>query len=327
MIFDPKQIVDTINLLVKDTERISQNISAFSPDYHALESEEVQSFLNSNPKMGREVDIGSNYLPMIIEEITGIALDPKIYRDSDAFFGISLAHKYFSKKVLRHFIAYGNNTFRTFNVLLMDVPHVFNYIMFSPDLDLESLDISKILKTPLAKESLAKTKRISDETMVALNRAKNDVIQKDPVKSSGNNIRLISFVELLQDNSFLELTQGIYKYAGDNVEFCRDLYNLIVHSIGGLIDMRLKHTKNISSENLAKFKMGLMNYIILELASLIYLTEISLYRIELDPTREFLTKKNMYDGKYPDLWEKLKIKNPSRGHINTHPKGLLKKSY
>jgi hypothetical protein len=76
-----------------------------------------------------------------------------------------------------------------------------------------------------------------------------------------------------------------------------------------------------SEVELAEKKEVLLNYLVEELASVIFFTENG-YPIEIDPTHEFSTKTLLYEDGLSGLSQKLGLTR--RGHLHAFPEGYDK---
>lgn len=234
---------------------------------------------------------------MIIEQSTDLGKDalenPKKY---NGFLGVSILHKFFSKKNMKFYFEWCSKQFNEFFIILMDDPDKYNF---------------QIFKNMTEKDSLEHARKISDQ----LKRGYEKVLRDLDI----SNIKILQFRDFNNDKKYKAILQAINDSNKSNKEFSKDLNHLMDIGIGGKIEELTFDKKGIEEA-----RRILINYIIEELASIIYLSE-NHHPIELDPTIEFITKKRIYEGDFPELYDKLKL--TKRGHIYIHPAGILKSTY
>jgi hypothetical protein len=137
------------------------------------------------------------------------------------------------------------------------------------------------------------------------------------------NIKILQFRDFIEDPAYINVLDTIKEYLNEDSLFKEDLIGLMEMGIGEKIKDFLNQADTIETSP-EKIKSILFMYIVEELASLIYLTQKG-YPIEVDPTREFSTKKLLYEGSFPKLYKKLNLSK--RGHIYAHPEGIQKSTY
>ena len=251
--------------------------------------------------MANSLSTTSSPHPMIIESATDLGIDalqnPGKYA---GFMGISVGHKFFSKATMEYFFLWGSQIFKEFIILILDDPDTYNFMIFE--------DLTKEI-------ALNKARIIGDEKA----RSYKKVINKLGVK----NIKIVQVRDFSQNTHYLNLYTKIKAYTEINSSFKQELFNLMENGIGGKIQEHIK-SRNITQKEAADIKEILSEYILEEFVSLVYFTEYG-YPIEIDPTREFSTKKLLYEGQFPDLSRALQL--TKRGHVYTHPEGVTKASY
>jgi len=234
---------------------------------------------------------------MIIEQSTDLgknALEnPKKY---NGFLGVSILHKFFSKKNMGFYFEWCSKQFDEFVIILMDDPDKYNF---------------QIFKGMNEKDALEHARKISDQLKRGYEKCLRDL--------NISNIKILQFRDFTKDKKYKAILQEINNSHESNKEFAKDLNHLMDIGIGGKIE-ELPYDK----KGIGEARRILINYIIEELTSIIYFSE-NHYPIELDPTIEFITKKRIYEGDFPELYDKLKL--TKRGHIYIHPEGILKSTY
>ncbi len=227
-----------------------------------------------------------------IKFISGLAKEildfPKKY---SGFMGISIYNYFFTRKTMEKYILWGSKNLKEFIILLMDDPEVSNLHIFK-----------KIDK----KTALQKSRSHADSIKICLEK----IIEKNFIK----NTKILCFRDFNLDKKYLKIEKIIFNNFKKDLKFKEDLINLMFLWIGDKIKSM---GKEITSEELEE----LSKYIKKELASLLYFTEKG-YKIELDPTPEFSTKRNIYEGIFEEIKRKLKL--TKRGHIYLHPEGIEK---
>lgn len=240
-------------------------------------------------------------LPMVIEQVTDLGKEALIKPFSyNGFMGISILNKFFAKKRMKHYFIWASQHFKEFQILLMDDPDKYNFMVFK--------DMS-------ATTALEKARVISDEIKVSY--------QRELEKLNITNIKIIQFRDFIGNESYQKILSATLDCLQVNSAFKEDLYSLIEVSIGGKI-IEYAEKKHLDNNNIATVKKNLSQYIIEEFAALIYFTEKG-FPIELDPTKEFSTKRLLYEGLFKncDLFYNVS----RRGHIYLHPEGITKASY
>mgnify|MGYP001308294214 CR=1 FL=1 len=234
---------------------------------------------------------------MIIEQLTDLANDALNYpKKYNGFLGVSILHKFFSKKNMSFYFEWSSKQFKEFIVILMDDPDKYNF---------------QIFKNMDEKTALIHARKISDQLKLGYERT---------LKSLNiSNIKVVQFRDFITDEKYIRILDEVNSYRKINNEFNNNLNLLMDIGIGGKIK---ELPYNV--ERIEEIRKILINYIIEELASIIYLSEND-YPIELDPTIEFITKKKIYEGDFEVLYTKLNL--TKRGHIYIHPEGIVKNSY
>lgn len=245
--------------------------------------------------------IDGDGLEMIIERATGLGLsaleNPMTYK---GFMGVSILHKFYSKKRMYYYFKWASQLFKEFAIILMDDPDQYNFMVFS---NMDKLD------------ALAKAREISDEIKRSY--------ERELTKLGIKNIKVIQFRDFKENKAFKKLVKATYEFMEKNTSFKEDLYSLIEVGIGGKI-IEYQKNNHLNEEKIIDVHTQLSAYIIEELASIIYFTETG-YQIEVDPTKEFSTKKYLYAKKFKKMDEYFTI--TERGHIYAHPRGITKSSY
>jgi len=217
-----------------------------------------------------------------------------------AFMGVSTGHKFFSKKNMTHYIGWLSRNFDDAKVILMDDPHKYNFMVFKGETE---------------EHAHTKARDISSKIKIGYERVKQNL--------DVDNVNIVRFKDFVEDDAYVHALDTIRKHYDEDNTFKQDLVDLMDRGIGGKILAHIEKN-NLSREEAHKARNVLANYIVEELASLVYFTEQG-YRIEVDQTKEFSTKKNLYEGQYPALAKELNI--GERGHIYTHPIGVEKNTY
>jgi len=229
---------------------------------------------------------------LIIKSVTALGKESlKFPKKYNGFMGISIYNYFFNGKTMEKYICWGSENFGKFLVLLMDDPEVNNLHVFK--------GIGK-------KEALEKARSHSDSLKICFKK----IINKNKI----NNVEIVQFRDFYTELEFTKFKKIVEEEFKKNKLFRDDVLGLMHLWIGDKIDSL---EKIISPNNIKE----LSNYIIEELTSLFYFTEKG-YRIELDPTPEFSTKKKVYNGIFKEIKEKMKLKK--RGHIYLHPEGIEK---
>lgn len=238
-----------------------------------------------------------SWVNMIIEQTSDLGKDaienPQKY---NGFLGVSILHKFFSKTNMKFYFEWSSKQFKEFIVLLMDDPDRYNFRVFK--------------KIP-GNAALKHAREISDELKNGYGKTLRGL--------KISNIRIVQFRDFVEDAAYQSILWEIYNHFDSDDEFRKDLFHLMDIGIGSKIK-ELPYQQ----DDIEKIREILANYIIQELASILYWTEHN-YPIELDPTVEFTTKKRIYDGDFPELYSKLRLTR--RGHIFIHPEGILKNSF
>lgn len=251
--------------------------------------------------MANSLSTTSSQHPMIIESATDLGIDALQHPGKYAgFMGISVGHKFFSKATMEYFFIWGSQTFKEFLILLMDDPDKYNFMIF------ENLSEEQALK---------KAQTIGDERA----RSYEKVVRKIGV----TNIRIVRFRDFNNSKIYTNILCQTKQYAAQDIAFKNELLNLMEEGIGGKIQ-EYSLNKNLSPHEICKVREILSGYILEEFVSLLYFTENG-FPIEVDPTKEFSTKKFVYEGMFNDFKTYLSLTR--RGHIFTHPEGVFKSTY
>ena len=225
---------------------------------------------------------------MIIERETGLAKDiSKKGKKHNAFFGISIFNKFFTKDVFEEYAKWCSERFQETIIILMD--------------DVESINFQIFKKLP-QKEAKKRAWKRGDELKIAFERR----LRKNNIQ----NIQIVLLRDFLKEiQPYLKIIREEYK---TSKVFKENFKELIWEIIGHKIEEFLEEVDENLLDRLSEFLK-------VELAALFYLTEKG-YKIELDPTPEFSIKKDVYEGRLNNLKEKMGLKS-ERGHIYLHPKG------
>lgn len=238
---------------------------------------------------------------MIIEQTTDLGQDALAHPQKyNGFMGISIFHKFFAKKRMRYYFEWSAKQFKECIILLMDDPDKYNCMVF------KELD---------EQEALKKARIVSDEIKTGYEKVLKQLNLK--------NVKIIQFRDFNNEPLYQNILSSIETYVEQNSLFKEDLTNLMEMGIGEKIKDFITQ-KEFIENRISGVKSLLFHYIVEELASIIYFTELN-YPIEIDPTKEFSTKKLLYEGSFPDLYKQLKLH--TRGHIYIHPPGIIKSSY
>jgi tRNA-dependent cyclodipeptide synthase len=233
---------------------------------------------------------------MIIENISDLAKDALDNPGKfNGFMGVSLLHRFYSKENMSNYFTWCSKRFNKFTLVLMDDPDRYNFIVF---------------KKINVREGLALARKISDEIKSGYNKLLLDM--------KIDNVEIMQFRDFISSNEYKLIFSEIEKYIEMNPNFKDDLVRLMNNGIGGKIE---KLSKQITTEEFENAKHILFQYIVEEIAAIIYFTENG-YPIEIDPSIEFSTKKRIYEADFTGLYSKLKL--TKRGHIFIHPQGLIK---
>jgi tRNA-dependent cyclodipeptide synthase len=238
---------------------------------------------------------------MIIENTSGLGEKALTHKGKyNAFMGISILHKYFAPKRMKYFLKWGSKVFNKFTILLIDDPDIYNFMTF------KKMDQLTALK---------KARRISSE--------KEASYQKLIEKYNLENVSVTKFQDFEKETLYTKYLTTIKRYYFENSDFHEDVRELLF-SITGKID-EYQRTHELTDEQVDQvIENSLINYLIEELATIIYFSELN-HPIEVDPTEEFPTKRNLYVGKYPEIARELGLSK--RGHIYTHPEGIYKNTF
>lgn len=251
--------------------------------------------------MNNSLSTASLQPPMIIESTTDLGTDaiqnPGKYT---GFMGISVGHKFFSKATMELFFLWGSHLFKEFLILLMDDPDKYNFMIF------ENLSEEQALK---------KAQTIGDERA----RSYEKVIRK----IGATNIRVVRFRDFNESKIYNDILLKTKQFSTKDLAFKKELLHLMEEGIGGKIQ-EYALQKNLSLNEISPIKEILSGYILEEFVSLLYFTENG-FPIEVDPTREFSTKKFVYEGMFDDFKQYLSLTR--RGHIFAHPEGIIKSTY
>ncbi len=126
----------------------------------------------------------------------------------------------------------------------------------------------------------------------------------------------MQFKDFNAKEDYKKLASSIKKFVRNNSIFRDSMYTLMEMVVGKKLN-DYSQNKQLSLEKLTKVKKILFRYTIEEIIPLIYFTEKG-YIIEIDPMPEFLPKKLLYEGKFPEFFRLVPLNR--RGHIYIHPK-------
>ena len=118
-------------------------------------------------------------------------------------------------------------------------------------------------------------------------------------KASLPNVSVRQFREFTDDRDFIQIHSSLRKFFVEDIGFRNDLEYLFEIARGGKV-AEFFPKKTMSENRLLEIKNTLFQYLIEELAIIIYFTEKG-YPIEIDPTIEFTTKKLLYDNGFPQI--------------------------
>jgi tRNA-dependent cyclodipeptide synthase len=235
-------------------------------------------------------DIGSWGLKMLVKSVVGLgaeALNDK--KKYNAFLGVSVFNKFFTKEVFEKYALWCSEYFRETAILLMD--------------DVERINF-KLFKGLTEKESLKRAKESGEN----LRRAFEKVIRKNNI----SNVRIILLRDLKLEEGFWHNLKILQEEYNSNCEFKKLFKSLMLNIIGYKVEMLIENADDKTLDELSE-------YLKEELAAMLYLSENG-YPIELDPYSEFSIKKDLYGGLLEDLKNTLELK-AARGHIYVHPEG------
>lgn len=203
---------------------------------------------------------------------------------------------------MTEYFRWASAQFNDFVILLMDDPDLHNLKVF------KSLDHT---------QALDKARNISETIKSGYERT----LAAEKI----TNIKVVQFKDFQEDPTYKKTLQRVTDTMSSNTDFRHSLYNLMETNIGKRI-AEFCAEKNLDEAACANTRDMLIQYIIEELASLVYFTEKG-YVIELDPTEEFETKKYIYEGSFPQFTAQLPVHE--RGHIFVYPEGTSyhKKTY
>lgn len=239
---------------------------------------------------------------MIIEQTTALGQDaldnPGKYR---GFMGVSILHKFFAPKRMKYFLKWGSETFEDFVILLIDDPDHYNFMVFD--------GMSK-------EEALEKARSISDE----VKRSYEKLLRQFKI----DNVKILQFRDFEEDPGYIKLLSKFRRLVNKNEELEDDLRKLMINSIGSRLGDHSKAKGHTQTEKDASEKIA-FQYILEEVAALLYFTEEKELKIEVDPTKEFTTKKMLYENRIPSVSKALDL--GERGHIFVHPEGIEKSTY
>ncbi|RMD77302.1 tRNA-dependent cyclodipeptide synthase [Candidatus Dojkabacteria bacterium] len=240
-------------------------------------------------------------MEMIIEQTTAMGedalLNPGKYR---GFLGVSITHKFFKKENMVHYFKWGSKVFEKFYILLIDDPDMYNFVVF---------------KSLSETDALARAHKISSELKYGYNRKLREL--------NIQNVEVVRLVDYGDNSEYLNIKAAVRNFMRSSDEFRKDMENLMQIGIGGKIKEYFL-LNPCSPEKQNEIKQYLINYIIDEISAIIYFTE-KVAPIEVDPTVEFSTKKRLYEGDFPVLYNLLNLSQ--RGHIYCHPPGITKSTY
>jgi len=210
------------------------------------------------------------------------------------FMGISIRHMFFSRHTMLQYFLWISQHFNDFRIILMDDPDKYNLMVFK---GLNEAD------------ALAKAYEISENIKKGYLR----ILEHYKI----TNIKILQFKEFSLEPDYLRILKLVQEYMLVDSKFKDELLVLMEKNIGDRIESFSKE-QNLSSDQLTNIKNILSQYIIEEIAFIIYMTENG-FPIEIDPTTEFSTKKMLYENVFPVLAEKIHLSR--RGHIYIFPEG------
>lgn len=232
---------------------------------------------------------------MIIKSQTGLAKniskEKLLYK---GFLGISIRNRFFSKRVVKHYIQWAEKNLQRLDILLFDDPDRFNLMVFK--------GFSEKIATQKAREIGKNHQKAYQKIINELNAQKKT--------------KILTFQDLLKDPLFVKYDQKTHLYIKKNTLLQEYLIQDMYNNIGEKISLIQNDTTLTDDEKNNKIKT-LSQYIFSELSPLLYMLKKG-YLIEIDPHEEFLAKKQLYQGKFPHLFQELQLP-PQRGHLNMQP--------
>lgn len=244
--------------------------------------------------------IGSD-TQIVIRQVSGTARSVvRQPKSLNGFLGISINHRYFSRRTMECYFRWCQSHFDQFIILLMDDPDQFNFMVFQDRTD---------------RQALEKARKIGAD--------RKRGYQRSLSRMGIRNVRILQFRDFIQGEPYQYIRKQIQHEVEHNPVFYQSLYDLMQTGIGGKIQEKAAEA-NWTDCQQKKHEAVLLQYIISELAAIVYFTENG-FPVEVDPTIEFRTKTELYQGKYPDLAERLNL--TQRGHLFAHPQDHPKWSY
>lgn len=251
---------------------------------------------------------------MVVEDTTDLGSEAiKNPKSHDGFMMISLLHRFFGKKTMAMYIEWASKIFNNFYVIIADDMDVYNAMVFE-DMDKD--------------EALTKMREIGDEKKRSYMRTVNR-LAADGV----SNVHIVQHRDFFENEKYQEIVSLIRQQAVEDTSFRSSLVKLVLGNVGKKFDDRMKEV-NADEETRKTQFATLCEYIYQELAGIIFFTEVGMngkgIPVEVDPTPEFSTKKELYEGMLSQVQAAFKKMNfflEQRGHINVHPLGIEKSSY
>lgn len=231
---------------------------------------------------------------MIVEKTSRLGNEAlEADQEYSAFLGISINHPFFSKENIKSYTEWCSEEFDEFYLLLMDDPDRHNFRVF------------KDMDETQAREH---ARQISDELSRGYRK----------VKRGGNHdsLHITRFKDFTDEQAYQTILGTVQDRFETHDEFHQSLRDLMQVGIGE----KINDDPNITATD----ERVLANYIIEELASIIYYTE-HIATIELDPTRELTTKKELYEDTSPEITNELSLSDS--GHIYVHPDNATKDTF
>jgi tRNA-dependent cyclodipeptide synthase len=231
---------------------------------------------------------------MQLHTTTALGNDAFRYKKKyNAFMGISIRNKYFTKDTMREYFLWLDEYFQETVILLMDDPDRYNLMVFK--------DVSE-------ERALTKTREISDYVKSAYEKIKRQY--------NINSIQVVQFKDFNEDPLYIDTRKQISSLVNQNQIIQNSLVRVMeentrvkLHEIFG---------ENSSTIIQAKQKELLLKYITDEFIAIIFFLRKG-YLIEIDPHVEFLTKRLFYEASVTSKSQTLGI--PNRGHIYISPPG------
>lgn len=224
---------------------------------------------------------------IIIEQTTDLGQDaldnPQKY---SAFLGVSIRNFFFSKKTMRAYFIWASKQFKELVVLLMDDPDKYNLIA------LKGMDEMSALKT---------ARNMSDDTKSAYTKIIRDLRVE--------NIRIVQFRDFINDPKYMAFAKKVKDFYTADKKFQKAIYEEMCANV----EKKIKH---LTEEERQVAEQILVKYMYEETVPMLYFTNFG-YPIEIDPHREFIVKKTLYEGQFKGLHKALSL--DKRGHFFARP--------